>query len=79
MVNYFLNTKQNEVKELGRIAVKMNRLMDESGESTVRKGESGTGSNRGEENGGKLVTNGWQKRNLQQKTKQGEEMRCLRL
>ena len=35
-----MNSKPNEVKELGRLALKMNRFVEENGDSTVRKGES---------------------------------------
>ena len=57
MVSYYLNSKPIEVKELGKITLKMTRFMEESGDSTVRKGE--TVLENGKEGGG----TGWQKRN----------------
>ncbi len=78
VVSYFLNSKQNEVKELGKVTLKMNRLMDESGELTVRKGESGLGSARGEENGIGIFSGGL-KRYPMQNDKQLDESKCLRL
>jgi hypothetical protein len=52
--------------------------MDENGDSTVRKGESGMGSARGEENGVGIFSGG-QKRSVPLKHKQSDESKCLRL
>lgn len=49
MVSYYLNSKPTEIKELGKITLKMTRFMEESGDLTVRKGESTGG--KGDENG----------------------------
>jgi hypothetical protein len=39
-INYYLNTKKDEVKELGKLPLKMVRFMEDNGKETLRKGES---------------------------------------
>jgi hypothetical protein len=39
-INYYLNTKKEEVKELGKLPLKMVRFMEDNGKETLRKGES---------------------------------------
>ena len=52
IVNYYLNGKQEEVKVLGKLTLRMNRFMEEVGDSTLRKGldySSNSYSNRNEQ------------------------------
>jgi hypothetical protein len=61
---------------MGKITLKMSLFMEESGDSTVRKGETMIG--KVEENGEKAGISGLQKRNGV-KSKKVDDMKCLRL